>query len=79
MPRIVKEELHRGDVIILASDGVSEASGDGKGAEHWLLPLIEESCEEASKVISERIANKAVLVGGGKVKDDITVTVAKVV
>lgn len=77
-PRAVKEEVQKGDVIILASDGVSEAAGEGMTSDDWLIPLIEESCNEAPKVIGERIANKAVMVGGGKVRDDITVTVAKV-
>lgn len=77
--RVVREDLKKGDVIILASDGISEAASDGSGAEPWLVPLVEESCGESPKVISERIVNKAVLIGGGKVKDDITVTVAKVI
>lgn len=77
-PKAVKEEIRKGDIIILASDGVSEAAAEGALSDDWLIPLVEASCNEAPKVIGERIANKAVMVGGGKVKDDITVTVAKV-
>ena len=77
-PRVVREEIRRGDIIILASDGIAEAA-EHRSAEDWLIPLVEENCREEPKLIGERIANKAVLVGGGKVKDDITVTVAKVI
>ena len=77
-PKVAREELHKGDIIILASDGIAEAAEKGS-AEDWLIPLMEENCREEPKIIGERIANKAVLVGGGRVKDDITVTVAKVV
>ena len=77
-PLPIKEDVEKGDLIILASDGVSDAAGEGRSAEEWLIPLIEESCGETPKVIGERIANKAVMVGGGKVRDDITVTVARV-
>lgn len=76
--RVVREELHHGDIIIMASDGITEAAED-RAAEDWLIPLVEESCGEEPKIIGERIANKAVLVGGGRVKDDITVTVARVI
>lgn len=76
--RVVREEIRKGDIIILASDGIAEAA-EHHSAEDWLIPLVEENCREEPKLIGERIANKAVLVGGGKVKDDITVTVAKVV
>lgn len=77
-PKAVKEEIQKGDVIILASDGVSEVAGENMVSDDWLIPLIEESCRENPKVIGERIVNKAVMVGGGKVRDDITVTVARV-
>lgn len=76
--RVVREELRRGDIIIMASDGIAEAAEQGD-AEDWLIPLVEENCKEAPKIIGERIVNKAVIVGGGRVKDDITVTVARVV
>ena len=77
-PEAVRENVKKGDVIILASDGISEAAAEDGNPEDWLIPLIEESCKENPKVIGERIANKAVMIGGGKVRDDISVTVARV-
>ena len=74
----MRENVKKGDVIILASDGISEAAAEDGNPEDWLIPLIEESCKENPKVIGERIANKAVMIGGGKVRDDISVTVARV-
>ncbi len=74
-----KEPLNPGDILILASDGLEEAISAGNGPDEWLIPLLADCCGDTPKAIGERIANHAVLAGGGKVKDDITVTVAKVV
>lgn len=74
-----RESLNPGDILILASDGLEESVSDGNGPEEWLVPLLADCCCDTPKAIGERIANHAVLAGGGKVKDDITVTVAKVV
>lgn len=77
--RSFREEIKKGDVIILASDGICETADGSEEPDSWLVSLVEENYKEEPKVIGERIANQAVKLGGGKVKDDITVTVAKVV
>ncbi len=74
-----KEEIRKGDIIILASDGICETAEGREEPDSWLVSLIEENYEEEPKVIGERIASQAVKLGGGKIRDDITVTVAKVV
>ncbi len=73
-----REKLSRGDVIIMASDGVSAADQD-TAAEEWLFPLVAAGGGESAAGLGDRILREAVKRGGGKVKDDITVTVAKVV
>lgn len=77
--RSFKEDIRKGDIIILASDGICETADGTEDPDSWLVSLVEENYTQEPKVIGERIANKAVTVGGGKVRDDITVTVAKVV
>ncbi|HMM07085.1 MAG TPA: SpoIIE family protein phosphatase [Clostridiales bacterium] len=74
-----KEEIRKGDIIILASDGICETAEGSEEPDSWLVSLVEKNYQEEAKVIGERIANQAVKLGGGKVRDDITVTVAKVV
>ena len=73
-----REKLGRGDVIIMASDGVS-AADTAIAAEEWLFPLVAAFERESAGALSDKILREAVKRGGGKVKDDITVTVAKVV
>ena len=77
-PDASREEIARGDIIILASDGIGETA-DGMAVEEWLGPLLAETGDEGPKVIGDRILREAIAAGGGKVKDDITITVAKVV
>ena len=77
--RSFREEIRKGDIIILASDGICETAVGSEEPDSWLVSLVEENYKEEAKIIGERIANKAVAIGGGKVRDDITVTVAKVV
>lgn len=75
-PRIFKESVNRGDILVMASDGVTSADLSEEEMEMWLTKTLQESAGESPKVISERIISGVVSLSGGKAQDDMTVTVA---
>ncbi|MGI5891448.1 MAG: stage II sporulation protein E [Bacillota bacterium] len=72
---VITEQILPGDMIILASDGLMEVNltDDGK----WLSKILEQADVDSAQGLAEYLLNKVISVSGGKIKDDITVLVAK--
>lgn len=79
---VAEQRLFRGDVILMASDGVSEVMDD-KGVELGTTKLYQETIKaSAAKTPNQFINDVVELVlsysGGKKLRDDLTMMVAKV-
>lgn len=73
---IFNAKLEAGDMVIMASDGLLDA--DSQTDLDWLIGLLEDNSIEDAQVMAEFLLGKAVALSGGRLKDDITVLVAKV-
>jgi len=71
---VIEEKTQVGDVIIMASDGLSEAVGDVA----WLSRLLQQAPSDDAQHLAEYLLDRAVIMSGGAVRDDITVLVAKI-
>ncbi|MCR4963690.1 MAG: stage II sporulation protein E [Firmicutes bacterium] len=72
----VREHLLPGDFIILASDGLLDTDRKGDGA--WLSRVIEEANYSDPQQMAEYLLNEVMGISCGKIKDDITILVARV-
>lgn len=73
----VIEEINSGDIIIMASDGITELKENGNPAPLWLSALVKEHQYASPKELSREVIAKAESIGG--LRDDCTVIVAKIV
>ena len=74
--RSYNAQLEAGDMVIMASDGLLDA--DSQTDLDWLVALLEDNSIEDAQVMAEFLLGKAVSLSGGRLKDDITVLVARV-
>lgn len=65
-----------GDMVIMASDGLLDA--DSEQDMEWLINLIEENQSTDPQEMAEFLLERAVLLAGGRVRDDITVLTAAI-
>ena len=72
---VVNEQVMPGDMIILASDGLLGMDIDEEGA--WLARVISEAVVSNPQSMAEYLLDKVISISNGKIKDDITVLVAK--
>jgi len=69
---VTERELRNGDIILMATDGVTDAE------ESWLKPVLKSLKYGNPQDIADHIVGEAVKRNGGKTKDDMTVLVARV-
>ena len=74
---VIEEKLNPGDLVIMASDGLLD-SGNQYDAE-WLRRVIEISDIDDPQEMAEYLMAKVIHMTGGRIKDDITVLVAKLI
>ncbi len=72
----ILEELQVGDLVVMASDGLMDA--ECRTDIQWLLSLLSQVEIYEAQALAEYLLSKAVAVSGGRLKDDITILVAKV-
>lgn len=70
--------LEDGDIIVMVTDGVTEAAPCESGKEEWLSELIEKNAKLPVDAIAEKIIEEAEKAQQGRIKDDMTVIAAKV-
>jgi len=72
---VITEQILPGDMVILASDGLLDIdlADDGK----WLSRILQQSEIDSAQELAEYLLHKAIAVSGSKIKDDITILVAK--
>ena len=70
-------KLKHGDIIISISDGVLDIDKNNAGSYSWLEEYLQ-YCECNPSLLSRDILEKATVLSGGKVKDDMTVLVSKI-
>lgn len=68
-----KRGLKNGDIIVMASDGVTDAA---KADKAWLTDIVQR--ENDTKAITDRIMKSALKKNGGKAPDDMTVAAVKI-
>lgn len=72
-----KFKLKHGDIIVSISDGVLDIDKNNIGSYSWLEEYLEYADTNPSE-LSRDILEKAMVLSGGKVKDDMTVLVSKI-
>ena len=73
---VIEEKILPGDMVILASDGLLDA--DKYNDVQWLGKIIQQAPDTSAQGLAEYLLEKAVGISGGRLKDDITVLVARV-
>lgn len=73
---IYQTELAAGDMVIMASDGLLDA--DSEQDLEWLIHLIEDNAIDDPQQMAEFLLERAVMISGGRVRDDITILTAKI-
>ncbi len=74
----VKAAVVAGDIIVMVSDGVADASQRGADKENWLANYLRRIDGVQPHEIAGKILAKAIELSGGTTRDDMTVLVAKV-
>ena len=72
-----KFKLKHGDIVVSISDGVLDIDKNNIGSYAWLEEYLEYADTNPSALCND-ILEKAVVLSGGKVKDDMTVLVSKI-
>ena len=72
---VYSEQVLPGDMIIMASDGLLEMDAPEEG--QWLSRVIGQAVVNDPQVMAEYLLDKVISISGGKIRDDITVLVAK--
>ncbi|MBP2634287.1 MAG: spoIIE [Firmicutes bacterium] len=73
----VTRVLALGDVMVMVSDGVSDAGLD-TGKDNWVVNFLRCSGSERPQDIADRLLKQAIQFSGGIAKDDMVVLVAKI-
>lgn len=77
-PSAVREKLEHNDFVIMITDGFTELRG-GKAEDSWLKETIKEIKHVHPQVIADYLLEEAYQLSGGRVRDDFTVVVCRVV
>lgn len=75
---LVGMRLKPGDLLIMMSDGLYDASGDGAGKDAWIRRAIREIRTDDPQEIADCLLEQAIRYRQGVIADDMTVVVAKI-
>lgn len=74
----IRRGLSPGDIIVLATDGVTDAGGGRPGTGDWLAAFLQEAAVDNPQILAETILLQAKNIGHGKLADDMAVIVGKI-
>ncbi|MGI5840580.1 MAG: stage II sporulation protein E [bacterium] len=74
----IRCDLSPGDVIILATDGVTDAGGKRRGGD-WLSGFLRDAAVDNPQILAEAIVMRAKNLGQGEIADDMAVIVGKII
>ncbi|MCM8709558.1 stage II sporulation protein E [Clostridium sp. SYSU_GA19001] len=75
---IVNKKVKNGDLVIMLTDGILDYNNESAGKVDWIVDFLQNTTCSSPKELADEIIEKAKELGGGKVKDDMTVVVSKV-
>ncbi len=74
----IQQQMGHDDVLVMVSDGLLGCGADQTG-ETWVMDALQTIMTTDPQNIADLLLNKAILRSGGKVNDDMTVVVARLV
>jgi len=74
---VLKRRLLPGDILVMATDGITEAKQDDDGSDCWLYDYLSGLPLEEAQVIADLILKHALKLTGYENRDDMTVVVAR--
>lgn len=75
----LQQSMGHNDILVMISDGVLGAARNGNDDEAWVLDALQNTMTTDPQNIADLLLNKTMLKAGGKVDDDVTVIVARLV
>jgi len=76
---LLRVQLLPGDTLIMMTDGVLEAPEYAVNKEMWMKRVLQEIESEDPQEVAEQLLNTAIKETFGKIRDDMTVVVSRVV
>ena len=76
---IFDKDIENNDIIVMCSDGVMDSNIEYKNKELWIKYLLEDMENNSPQKIADIILNEAIDNNYGKIKDDMSVIVFKVI
>lgn len=75
---VCRNKVKSGDFIVMLSDGVIDSDSDSNSGVDWISDFLKNKDSTSPSDLCDGIISKAKELGGGKVRDDMTVIVEKV-
>ena len=76
---VFDKDIENGQIIVMLSDGIIDSNIEYQNKELWIKYLLEDIEITSSKKIADIILNEAVDNNYGKIKDDMSVIVCRVI
>lgn len=74
---VLRREILPGDILVMVTDGITEAEQEGTAPGGWLYSFLQEIPVEEPQVVADLILKRALKNGGSQNRDDMTVLVAR--
>lgn len=74
----LQQSLGHNDILVMISDGIFGSVRNGDADESWVLDALQNTMTNDPQNLADMLLNKAMLKSRGKVEDDITIIVARI-
>lgn len=75
---VVTTDVHKGDIIIMVTDGILDSTGNVLRNEKWVMDLLSKNMDKSPKAMANLILNKAKENSHSTIRDDMTILVAQI-
>ncbi|MDH7576677.1 MAG: SpoIIE family protein phosphatase [Bacillota bacterium] len=75
--QLLRRQIMPGDLLVMATDGITEADQKGVTPGEWLYTYFKELALDDAQVIADLILKRALRIGGLQHRDDMTVLVVR--